>query len=68
LIKEQLIGQHLISREDSQSELSYLLSAEIDGNANEAFVFEKKISNVKLADVKKMAKLAKYSVLTLVPE
>ena len=68
LIKEQLIGQHLISREDSQSELAYLLSAEIDGDVKDAFTFEKKIAAVKIADVKNLAKISKYSVLTLVPE
>jgi hypothetical protein len=41
---------------------------EIDGSAKDAYEFEKKIRKVKLADVKSLAKLKKYSFFALVPE
>jgi predicted Zn-dependent peptidase len=69
-VKEQLIGQHEISAEDSQIQMVNLLSYEIDGNAEEFYEFEKNISKVRLEDVKELAKKAKekYSLFALVPE
>ena len=67
-IKEQLIGNYHISMEDSQMQLINLLLHEIDGNAREFYDFEKNISEVKLKDVKELAKIKKYSFLALVPE
>jgi len=67
-VKEQLIGNYHISMEDSQLQLINLLINEIDGNAREFYDFEKNINAVKLSDVKKMAKIKKYSFLALVPE
>ncbi len=67
-IKEQLIGNYHISMEDSQMQLVNLLLHEIDGNAREFYDFEKNIKEVKLEDVKQLAKLKKYSFLALVPE
>ncbi len=67
-VKEQLIGNHNISMEDSQSQLFNLISHELDGNAKEFYEFENKIKKVKLKDVKKMANLKKYSFFALVPE
>lgn len=67
-VKEQLIGNYHISMEDSQSQLINLLLCEIDGNAKEFYDFEKNINAVKLADVKKLAKIKKYSFMALVPE
>lgn len=67
-IKEQLIGNYHISMEDSQSQLINLLSYEIEGNAKNFYEFEKNISAVKLSDVKKLARLKKYSFFALVPE
>ena len=54
--------------EDSQSQMIELLLYEICGNAKEFYEFEKNISEVKLEDVKKMAKMKKYSFLALMPE
>jgi len=69
-IKDQLIGNYQISMEDSQNQMVNLLLSEIHGDASEFYEFEKKISEVKLEDVKELAKNAveKYSFFALVPE
>ncbi len=69
-IKEQIIGNHLISMEDSQNQMVNLLAYEIDGNAKEFYDYEKNISAVNLKDVKELAKKAKekFSFFALVPE
>ena len=67
-VKEQLIGQHQISLEDSQNQLVNLLVSEIQGNAEDFYDFEKNISKVKLEDVKDLANIKDYSFFALVPE
>jgi len=67
-IKEQLIGNYQISMEDSQGQMINLLVNEIDGNARTFYEFEKNISEVKLKDVKGLAKIKDYSFFALVPE
>jgi predicted Zn-dependent peptidase len=67
-VKEQLIGNHNISMEDSQTQLFNLISQELDGDAKEFYEFEKKIKQVKLKEVKKLAKIKKYSFFALVPD
>jgi predicted Zn-dependent peptidase len=69
-VKEQLTGQYKISMEDSQNQMIELLASEICGNAKEFYEYEKNISEVKLNDVKELAKKAKekYSFFALVPE
>lgn len=67
-IKEQIVGNYQISMEDSQNQMVNLLMHEIDGNAKDAYEFEKNILAVKLADVKKLSKMKKYSFFALVPE
>tara|TARA_Y100000034_G_scaffold119266_1_gene160865 strand:+ start:14230 stop:15432 length:1203 start_codon:yes stop_codon:yes gene_type:complete len=67
-IKEQLIGNHHISMEDSQSQMVNLLHNEINGNAKKFYEFEENISKVQLKDVKDLAKIKKYSFFALVPE
>jgi len=66
-IKEQLIGNYHISMEDSQNQLINLLMNEIDGNAKDFYDFEKNINAVKLEDVKKLARIKKYSFMALIP-
>jgi len=68
-VKEQVIGNYLISREDSQEQMVNLLQYEIEGNAKDFYKFEKNIKSVKLIDVKNLAKKArkKYSFFALVP-
>ena len=67
-IKEQLIGNYSISMEDSQMQLINLLLCEMNGDASEFYDFVKNISNVKLKDVKDLAKIKNYSFFALVPE
>jgi len=70
-IKEQLIGHHQISMEDSQVQMIGLLSEELSGTVEDFYNFEEKIRKVKLEDVKKMArgvKEGKYSFFALVPK
>ncbi|HTY43640.1 MAG TPA: pitrilysin family protein [Patescibacteria group bacterium] len=66
-IKEQIIGNYEISMEDSQSQMVNLLFHEINGNAKIFYEFEKNISQVKLQDVKNLAKIKDYSFFALVP-
>ncbi|MFA5992376.1 MAG: pitrilysin family protein [Candidatus Pacearchaeota archaeon] len=67
-VKEQLIGNYLISQEDSQAVLVDLLINEIIGDARKAEEFVEKVKKVKLEDVKRLADLKKYSFFALVPE
>ena len=69
-IKEQLIGNYYISLEDSQNQMANLLISEIHGNAKDFYDFEKKILQVALKDVKKLAFNVKndYSFFALVPK
>lgn len=69
-IKVQLIGNYHISMEDSQTQMINLLISEVEENAEEFYEFEKNISEVKLEDVKELAKIAieKYSFFALVPD
>ena len=67
-VKEQLIGNFHISMEDSQTQMVNLLFSEAEGNAKDFYDFEEKISEVKLEDVKELAKLKDYSFFALVPE
>jgi len=67
-VKEQLIGNYQISMEDSQNQMINLLLYEIDGDAKKFYEFEKNISDVKLKDVKNLAKIKNYSFFALVPE
>ena len=69
-VKEQIMGNYQISMEDSQEQMVSLLYHEINGKAEDFYEFEKKIADVKLEDVKIMAKevLKKHSFFALVPE
>ena len=67
-VKEQLIGNYQIEMEDSQTQMVHLIHHEVNGNAKDFFDFEKKISEVKLEDVKKLAKIKDYSFFALIPE
>ena len=69
-VKEQIIGNHKISMEDSQEQMINLISHEANGNAETFYDFEKNILNSKLEDVKEIAKKAigSYSFFALIPE
>ena len=66
--KNQLVGNYRISMENSEGQMNQLLLSEIDGKAREFYEFEKNIRAVKLKDVRKLAKIKKYSFFALVPE
>jgi predicted Zn-dependent peptidase len=66
--KNQLIGNYKISMENSETQMNFLLFYEIDREVKEFYDFEKNIRAVKLEDVKKLAKIRKYSFFALVPE
>lgn len=70
IAKKKLIGNYQISMEDSQEQMINLLSSEIHGTADDFYKFEKDISEVKLEDVKNLAKKAteQFSFFALVPE
>ncbi|MFZ1970786.1 MAG: pitrilysin family protein [Candidatus Nanoarchaeia archaeon] len=68
--KDQLIGNYQISTEDSQSQMVSLLSYEIANNAEEYYKYEKEVSQIKIEDVKELARKAaeKHSFFALVPK
>ena len=66
--KNQLMGNYKISMENSEIQMNFLLFYEIDREVKEFYDFEKNIRAVKLKDVKKLAKIRKYSFFALVPE
>lgn len=69
-VKNQLVSNYQISMEDSQTQVINLLYAEVHGDANEFYEYEKHILGVKLGDVREIAKKAanKYSFFVLEPE
>jgi predicted Zn-dependent peptidase len=66
--KEQLIGLRQVTSENSEDVMIELISEENAGNAEEYYKYEDKINNLKLEDVRKMAKLKGYSFFALLPE
>jgi predicted Zn-dependent peptidase len=67
-LKEKLIGLKKVASEDSEYTSRELLFSELRGDASEYYKYEDKINSVKLADVKKVAKIKKYSTATLIPK
>ena len=67
-VKGQLMGNYQISMEDSQTQMINLLFSEINGNAEDFYKFEKNMSDVKLEDVKNLARIKNYSFFVLEPE
>ena len=69
-VKEQLVGNYLISMEDSQEQMVNLLFNEIQGEVKRFYEFEKNIRAVRLEDVRKLAKAAseKFAFYSLVPK
>lgn len=66
--KEKLIGLHTISKEESSEVMSELLFSELTGKAEDYYKREKNISQVKISDVKKLAKIRNFSTASIVPE
>jgi predicted Zn-dependent peptidase len=66
--KEQLIGQHQINDEKSETVALGLLREELNGKAKEYYNYEDRISEIKLEDVRKLADIKDYASISLVPE
>lgn len=66
--QEQLIGLRDVESGDSEQVMADLISEENSGNVEEYYRYEERIQNVKLEDVRKLAKLKGYSFIALVPE
>lgn len=67
-VKEQLIGNSRISKEDSQGQMLDLLYHEIWSKAEDSYKYEDEIKKVKSEDVRKLANIKNYSFIALIPE
>ena len=67
-IKEQLIGQRDISRENSVDVLNSLMFEEAAGSAEEYYKYSERISSVKPGDVKRVSEIKGFSSFSLIPE
>ncbi len=66
--QEQLIGLRDVDSENSEQVMVDLISEENAGNVGEYYKYEERINEVKLEDVRTLAKLKGYSFVALVPE
>ena len=66
--KEQLIGKYYLGMENSMKTAQNLLYEELTGNAEEYYQYPERISDVKLSDVRKLAKIRNYGYVAVVPE
>ncbi len=69
-VKTQIIGNHKINMEDSQSQMVNLLFYEVQSDAKDFYNFDKRIKEVSVEEVKKIAKRAieNYSTFVLLPQ
>lgn len=65
--KERLIGLKRVSSEESTNVMSDLIFNELATKAEDHYEFEKNLSKITLADVKKAAELDKYSICVIGP-
>jgi len=68
--KERLIGLRKITKEESVNVMNALMTNELSGKAEDYYLHEEKIKEVRLDEVKKLAKelLKKYSTAAIVPK
>lgn len=66
--KQKLISSRILSLEDSRTAMLNLLIEEVCKNGEEYYKYEKRIKSVKPDEVRKLAKLEKYSAFSLIPE
>jgi predicted Zn-dependent peptidase len=66
--KVMLIGLAKLESESSEDVMSELMGAERATGAEEYYKYEEKIKKVKLEDVRRVAKIGKYSIAAVVPE
>lgn len=67
-VKEQLMGNSKIGKEESQGQMLDLLFNELWGDAKNSYKYEEEIKKVSIDDVKKLAEFNQYSFIALVPE
>lgn len=65
--KEQLIGLRKVASENSEAVMTAMILEENAGKAEEYYRYEEKIKDIKLKDVRSLAKLPGYSFLALIP-
>ncbi len=65
--KEQLIGRYFLDMENSMKTAQNLMNEELSGNAEEYFSYPEKISEVKLSDVRNLAKIKHYGLSLIIP-
>ncbi|MEM4153041.1 MAG: pitrilysin family protein [Candidatus Pacearchaeota archaeon] len=65
--KEQCIGNWQLDMEDSEKTAAAITIQEIATKAEDFYVYDEKISDVKLRDVKNVAKIKNYVVAAVVP-
>jgi len=66
--QEQLIGLKQVETESSDNVMSRLLTEEISGEAEEYYLYEDRISALKLEDIRKLSKLKQFSSFSLIPK
>lgn len=66
--KEQLVGNHFLTMEDSRDQMVHLLLFEINRTIEDFYTFEKHLSKVTLEEVRTLADLSEYSTFSLSPE
>lgn len=66
--KERLIGLKRVYSEESSNVMNALMYSELVNKAEDFYEFEKNINAVKLENVKKIAKIGKYSTAAITPK
>lgn len=66
--KERVIGLRRVSSEEGSNVMNELMYHELIGDAEEYYEHESNIKKVKLADVKKLAKIKDYSTALIAPK
>jgi len=66
--KEQLIGLRKVESEESINVMNALVEEEAAGNAEEFYNYDKRIGEIKLEDVRKLARIKNYSSVVLMPK
>jgi len=67
-VKEQIIGNSRISKEDSQGQMLDLLYHEVWGNAENSYKYEEEIKKASVQDVRNLAAVKNYSFMALIPK
>lgn len=66
--KQQLIGNFEVGKEDSSNACLALINEEINGKAEDYYVYKENIENVKLEEIKTLAGVRNYGYFVLSPK